>query len=228
MEEQGVYPAWRAFRHFMISLSNNFPAIPSFRPVPVDFLGPKLFLINHKRMNYHYERIRLNQAIIAIQLGNKTRGELLLAESEEKIRKWNELQGSLALAYLLLHEESKAISVIRDALNQNPEWKENLPAFYLLKDAPGMEGLIDEKNFSENDWISAASFLMELDRAAEAAVICQKALYQFPASSGLHYLLGKSLHAEGKRALAKRELEMAVDLNPRNEEATGFLQHSFR
>jgi predicted Zn-dependent protease len=179
-------------------------------------------------MNYHYERIRLNQAIIAIQLGNRRKGEDLLAESKEKIRRWNELQGSLALAYLLLHEDSKAVAVIRDALNQNPEWRENLPAFFLLKDEPGMEGLIDEKDFGEKDWISAVSFLIELNREAEAAVICQRALQQFPASSFLHYLLGRSLLSEGKQALAKRELQHAVNLNPSNEEAAGFLQHSFR
>jgi predicted Zn-dependent protease len=178
-------------------------------------------------MNYHYERIRLNQAIIAIQLGNRRKGEDLLAESEGKIKKWSELRTSLALAYLLLHEEAKAVAVIRDALDQNPEWQENLPAFFLLKDEPGMEGLIDENNFSEKDWGSAVSFLIELNREAEAAVICQKALQQFPGSSALHYLLGKSLLSEGKQALAKRELQYAVNLNPANEEAAGFLQHSF-
>ena len=179
-------------------------------------------------MNYHYERIRLNQAIIAIQLGNKRKAEDLLAESEEKIKKWNGLQASLALAYLLLRENSKAVSVIRDALNQNPEWEENLPAFFLLKDEAGMEGLINENDFNENDWTRAVSFLIELNREAEAAVVCQRALQLFPGSSALHYLLGKSLLSEGKQGLAKRELQQAVSLNPHNEEAAGFLQHSFR
>ena len=71
-------------------------------------------------MNYHDERIRLSQAIIAIQLGNKRKGEDLLAKTEEKIKKWDELKVNLALAYLLLYERSKTVDVIRDALSSNP------------------------------------------------------------------------------------------------------------
>ncbi|HEY4156156.1 MAG TPA: hypothetical protein VGM24_12030, partial [Puia sp.] len=83
-------------------------------------------------MNYHYGRIRLNEAIIAIQLGNIRKAENLLAETEEKIKKWDDLMGNLAMAYLLLHEESKAVAVIRTALSQNSKWEEHLPSFFLL------------------------------------------------------------------------------------------------
>ena len=179
-------------------------------------------------MNYHYGKISLNQAIMAIQLGNIKKGEDLLAEAEEKIKKWNDLLGNLALAYLLLHEESKAVAVILAALSQNPKWEENLPAFYLLKDQPGMRELIDERKFNEKDWISAVSFLGELNRDAEAASLAQKALQKFPGSSSLHYLLGKYLLAERRQAEARKELQQAVSLDPSNDEAMDFLQHSFR
>jgi predicted Zn-dependent protease len=179
-------------------------------------------------MNYHYGKIQLNEAIIAIRLGNIKKGEDLLAEAEDKIKRWNELQASLAMAYLLLHEESKAVAVIREAISQNPNWKENLPAFYLLRDEPGMNGLIDEKRFSEKDWASAISFLSALNRDEEAAVLARKALQQFPASSYLHFLLGKALLATGKQEEAKKELQQAVHLDLSNYEAIDFLQHTVR
>ena len=168
-------------------------------------------------MNYHYGKIQLNQAIIAIQTGNLRKGENLLAEAEGKLKAWNTLQSDLALAYLLLHENSKAVTIIRDALYQDPEWKEHLPSFYVLKDEPGMEGLIDERKF-----------LGELNRDEQAASVCQEALLQFPQSSYLHYLFGKALLSMKKNEEARRELQWAVNLDLSNHEALDFLKHSVR
>ncbi len=179
-------------------------------------------------MNFHYGKIQLNQAIIAIQTGNLRKGENLLAEAEGKLKSWNVLQSDLALAYLLLHENSKAVAVIQDALHQNPSWEEHLSAFYLLKDEPGMEGLIDERNFAEKDWISAISFLAELNRDTQASSVCLQALQQFPRSSFLHYLHGKALLSTGKQEEAKKELQKAVELDLSNDEAINFLNHSVR
>jgi tetratricopeptide (TPR) repeat protein len=179
-------------------------------------------------MNYHYGKIQLNQAIIAIQTGNLRKGENLLAEAEGKLKAWNTLQSDLALAYLLLHENSKAVTIIRDALYQDPEWKEHLPSFYVLKDEPGMEGLIDERKFTERDWINAVSFLGELNRDEQAASVCQEALLQFPQSSYLHYLFGKALLSMKKNEEARRELQWAVNLDLSNHEALDFLKHSVR
>ena len=50
------------------------------------------------------------------------------------------------------------------AYRDNSKWKENLPAFYILKDQPGMQGLIHEKSFTEKDWIAAASLPEQLAR----------------------------------------------------------------
>ena len=175
-------------------------------------------------LNYHYGRIRLNQAIFAIKMGNISLGKTRLSEAQQMVKGWNGIQGKVAMAYILLSEESKAVTVIRAALNENPKWKENLPAFYLLKNQPGMKGLINEKSFTEKNWISAVSFLGELNRNTEAVALCRKGLQLNPLSSYLHYLLGKSLLNDGKTEEAKKNLQTAIHLDPSNDEAVIMLE----
>ena len=91
-----------------------------------------------------------------------------------------------------------------------------------------MKGLIDEKSFTDKDWISAVSFLGELNRYAQAATLCQNALALYPRSSYLHYLFGQSLLKEGKKEGAKKELQKAVSLDPSNDEAVIELKQSFK
>jgi len=175
-------------------------------------------------LNYHYGRIKLNQAVFAIKMGNIPLGKTRLSEAEPMVKGWNGMQGKVALTYILLGEKSKAVVVIRAAINENPKWKQYLSAFYLLKDEPGMEGLINEKSFSEKDWINAVSFFGELGENAKARSLCRKALQRFPGSSYLHYLLGKSwLDAEMQKE-AKKELQEAVRLDSSNEEAAILLK----
>jgi uncharacterized Ntn-hydrolase superfamily protein len=109
-------------------------------------------------LNYHYGRIRLNQAIFAIKMGNRSLGKSRLAEAQQLVKGWNGMQGKVAMAYILLGENAKAVAIIRAAIAENQKWKQYLPAFYLLKAEPGMQGLIHEKSFKEKDWISAVSF----------------------------------------------------------------------
>ncbi len=175
-------------------------------------------------LNYHYGRIRLNQAVMAIQNGNIQRGQSLLKEAIGLVNGWNGLMGKVAVAWLLLHEEAKAVAVIRNAVDSNLKWRENLPAFYVLKDQPGMQGLINEKKFSEKDWIAAASLFEQLNRPVEWEAVCRKALGVFPNSSYLYYLLGEALHAEKKEKEAKAAVEMAIQLDPQNTEAISTLK----
>ena len=72
-------------------------------------------------LRYHYGRIRLNQAIYAINMGNISFGKARLIEAEQMIKGWNGIQGRLALAYLLLNENTKAVTIIRAALEENPK-----------------------------------------------------------------------------------------------------------
>ncbi|MHA4811557.1 DUF1028 domain-containing protein [Flavitalea flava] len=185
-------------------------------------------------LNYHYGRIKLNQAIGAIQMEssqkgngpirNSQKGKGLLSVAEGMLAGWNGIQGKIALGYLLLHEEARAVTVIRAALRSNPAWKENLPAFYLLKEQPGMKGLIDETKFSEKDWISAVALLGQLNRAPEQELLSRKALRLFPASSYLNYQLAEALLAEDRKEEAKTVLAEAVRIDPGNEEAVKMLE----
>ncbi len=119
--------------------------------------------------------------------------------------------------------------IIRAALAQNPKWKGEFTRFFTqLKDQPGLKGLIDEKRFDEKDWIGAVDLMAQLNRDAETTNLAQKALQQFPHSSYLHYLLGKSLLAEGKKEEAKAELRLAVTLDGANDEAVDLLRESFK
>jgi uncharacterized Ntn-hydrolase superfamily protein len=175
-------------------------------------------------LNYHYGRIKLNQAVFAIKMGNIQLGKARLSEAEQMAKGWNGMQGKVAMTYILLGENSKAVAVIRSAIQENPKWKQYLSAFYLLKDQPGMEGLINEKSFTEKDWITAVSFFGELGENAQATSLCRKVLHRFPGSSYLHYLLGKSLLDVGMQVEAKKELQEAVRLDPSNEEAAIILK----
>lgn len=182
-------------------------------------------------LNYHYGRIKLNQAIGAIQMGNSQkgnsqRGRALLTEAEILLADWNGIQSKIAFGYLLLHEESKAVNVIQAALRSNPAWKENLPSFYLLKDQPGMKGLIDETQFNEKDWINAFALLGQLNRVPEQELVSRKALQLFPESSYLHYQLAGALLAAGRKEEARTVLAEAVRLDPANEEAKKMLEAS--
>lgn len=79
-------------------------------------------------------------------MGNIQLGKARLSEAEQMAKGWNGMQGKVAMTYILLGENSKAVAVIRSAIKENPKWKQYLSAFYLLKDQPGMEGLINENH----------------------------------------------------------------------------------
>ena len=191
-------------------------------------------------LNYHYGRIRTNQAIYAINMGNLQRGRMLLSQAEVMVKGWNGMQGKIALAYLLLGEKAKAVAVIRAAIHDNPQWKENLPAFYLLRNEPGMQEYFydtaptsnrgpggahgREKPMTEKDWIAAISLFDQLNRPAAEDSLCRKALQQFPQSSYLYYQLGQTLQSENQPAAAKTALQRALTLDPANAEAAALLK----
>jgi uncharacterized Ntn-hydrolase superfamily protein len=179
-------------------------------------------------LRYHYGRIRLNQATYALRMGNRQRGITLLAEAQDMIKGWNGLQSKVALAWLLLQEPAKAVATIRAAMQENPKWKENIPAFYILRNEPGMQEFFRDWTMTEKDWIAAVSLLDQLNRPAAEDSLCRSALKLYPASSYLYYLLGKNLQAEDRSADAKAALQKAVSLDPANAEATLLLARSPR
>ena len=153
------------------------------------------------------------------------RGRDRLAQGEGLVKGWNGIQSKVILTCLLLHEEARAVAVLRAALAENPKWKENLPAFYILKDQAGMEGLIDEGRFDEKDWIAAVSMMREVKGDGGSLPLCFKGLRVYPGSSYLHYLSGKALLAPGgSKVDAKKELQEAIRLDSANAEAVELLR----
>jgi uncharacterized Ntn-hydrolase superfamily protein len=179
-------------------------------------------------LQYHYGRIRLNQATYAIRMGNRQRGLSLLTEANNMIKGWNGLQSKVALAWLLLQEPAKAVATIRAAAMENPQWKENIPAFYIIQNEPGMQEFFRDRKMSEKDWIAAVSLVDQLNQPAAEDSLCRKALQQYPESSYLYYMLGKTLQSENKPADAKAALQKAVTLDPANAEAALLLKSLLR
>jgi uncharacterized Ntn-hydrolase superfamily protein len=154
-------------------------------------------------LDYHFGRIRTNQAIYAINMGNLARGRLLLSQAIELTKGWNGLQGKIAIAYLLLGEKANAVATIRAAIHDNPQWKEYLPVFYLLRNEPGIQEYFQNRSMTEKDWIAAASIYDQLNQPGAGDTLCRKALQEFPQSSYLYYLLGNYLQSENQPAAAK-------------------------
>lgn len=172
-----------------------------------------------KLLDYHYGRIRLNQAINAIRVDDRERGKVLLGEAEPMLDGWNGIYGKIAMAYILLGEENRAVSTIGKAVTENPQWIENVPAFYCLYKYPGISRLKDRASFLLDDWDRAISFMVAVGKIPEAIALARGVLEKYPASSYTHYLLGKAYAQEGDIKSAKTSLEAALRLDADNAES---------
>jgi uncharacterized Ntn-hydrolase superfamily protein len=177
-----------------------------------------------KLLNYHYGRIRLNQAIYAIKMMNKTRGEDLLHQSEEMLDGWNGIYSKIAMAYIMLGVEQKAVSVIQKAIAENSQWKENLPAFYCLYNHPEVSSMMNENSFTLKDWCNAIDFLTEINSNQKAIDLAGKVLKKYPSSSFVYYLLAKAYTQEGNHPLAVKNVTTALQLDTGNAEAKVLLK----
>jgi len=177
-----------------------------------------------KLLNYHYGRIRLNQAVYAIKMMNKTHGEDLVHQSEKMLDGWNGIYGKIAMAYILLGDEQKAVSVIQKAMAENSQWKENLPAFYCLHNHLEISGLINENSFTLKDWCNAIDFMIEINRNQVAINLAEKVVKKYPSSSFVYYLSGKAYSQEGNKQFAIKNITTALKLDPDNAEANALLK----
>ncbi|MFB9076717.1 DUF1028 domain-containing protein [Flavobacterium procerum] len=167
-----------------------------------------------KLLNYHYGRIRLNQAVNAIKKKNIEKGTKLLAEAQQLLEGWNGIYPKISTAFLLLNDEKTAVAYIKKGLKENPNWKEYLPVFYCLKNHPEIAALLNEKQFTEKDWTNAASTLLTLGREQEAFQILNK-----KPSSQLYLVFAKAYQKQDKKNLAKEYAENALKLDAKNAEA---------
>lgn len=147
-------------------------------------------------MDYHYGRIALNQSLHTIKKGNITLGEEKLKKAEKMLDGWTGMYSRIAQAYLILKKEDMAVHWIKRGISENPNWRVNLPAFYILRDHPKMDSLIIEKDFSITDWEHALGMLSSLGRELELIELAHDLLGRSIESTYLNYLLGRGYYFE--------------------------------
>ena len=174
-------------------------------------------------MGYHYGRIWLNQALYAHRGGNKVRAIQKLAAAEAQLEGWNGIYPRIAHAHLVMGNEATAITWIKKGLIENPKWSVYLPAFYLLKDHPEMEGLIVSNTYSSSDWESALEMLSNLGRELDVIALGNDLIQKETVSPNLLYLLGRSHYYEKEPKRAVEFLKKALQLDSNHVEAQQLL-----
>ncbi len=175
-------------------------------------------------LDYHYGRITINQAVTQIRQGNREKGTALLNKAQAQVKGWTGIYGKLVQACLLLNNTARAVSLIHEALQAEPQWKENLPAFYCLKNEKALAGLIREDRFMEKDWYAAIRGYLNIEQTAAAITLANKVLQQYPRSSYTYYLLGQAFLQSAAKDKAKAALQKALELDAANTEAVQALQ----
>lgn len=170
-------------------------------------------------MDYHYGRIRLNQALYAHQQGNTKRAKQKLTEAESMLEDWTGMYAKIAMAHLKLGNEISAVAWIQKGLAENPKWSVYLPAFYLLRERAEMESIIKPDDFSVTDWENAMGMLSNLGRESEVIALGKGLLDRKTESSYLNFLLGRSYFYEKEPEKAVRYLKRALEMDSANREA---------
>ena len=174
-------------------------------------------------MNYHYGRIRLNQALYAQREGNSERAQLKLDEAESMLEGWTGMYARIARANILLGNENSAVDWIKKGLAENPKWSVYLPAFYFLRNNPELKSIINTNSFGVKDWESAMGMLSNLGRELEVIELGNRLTQQQIESSYLYFLLGRSYYFEKEQDKAILHLEKALQMDSDNIEASNLL-----
>ncbi|MEN1783887.1 MAG: DUF1028 domain-containing protein [Bacteroidota bacterium] len=170
-------------------------------------------------LNYHYGRIRLNQAYYAYEAGNTKRATNKLAEAEALLQGWTGMYAKIAQVHLQMSNEAAAVTWIKKGLTENKQWIVYLPAFYVLRHHPEIKTLIKSDTYNVKDWESAISMLGNLGQHQEAIDLGNTILQRQQSSSYLHFLLAKSHVALGAPATAIKHLQKALKIDAANREA---------
>jgi len=174
-------------------------------------------------MNYHYGRIRLNQAVYALREGNSERAKQKLSKAEAMLEGWTGMYSKLAGANVVMGNEDAAVQWIKKGLAENPKWSVNLPAFYFLREHPELKSSIQPDSFDVKDWESALGMLSNLGRELEVIDLAHKLIAQNINSSYLNFLLGRSYYYEKQKYKAIKYLEKALQMDADNIEAEKLL-----
>lgn len=170
-------------------------------------------------MNYHYGRIRLNQAIYAHREGNSKRANQKLLEAESMLNGWTGMYARIAATNASMGNENQAINWIKKGLNENPNWKINLPAFYFLKDNSELKSIINPNSFNTKDWEIALGMLSNLGKELELIDLAKQLIKKKITSSYINFLIGRSYFYEKEKDKAIEYLENALRMDKDNIEA---------
>nr|WP_299069924.1 DUF1028 domain-containing protein [uncultured Allomuricauda sp.] len=174
-------------------------------------------------MDYHYGRIRLNQALFAHREGNSERAKQKLTEAESMLNGWTGMYSKIAGANIAMGNETQAINWIKKGLAENPNWSVNIPAFYFLRNNPEMKSIIQSNSFSVTDWESAMGMLSNLGQELEVIKEIKGLFKKKIESSYLNFLLGRSYFYEKEQEKAIAYLEKALKMDSENIEAENLL-----
>ncbi|MEL6484545.1 MAG: hypothetical protein AAFP96_06840, partial [Bacteroidota bacterium] len=175
-------------------------------------------------LDYHYGRIRLNQALYAQREGNKPLAEKRLSMAEGMLEGWTGMYPKIALANVSIRNEDKAVTWIEKGLQENPEFKTYLPSFYFLKNHPKLKGLILEETFDIRDWESALSMFSNVGRELDLISLAKKLIAKDITSSQVYFLLGRAYYFEKEKAKSIQNLAKAIELDNQNIEAVRLLE----
>ncbi|WP_298321232.1 DUF1028 domain-containing protein [uncultured Aquimarina sp.] len=175
-------------------------------------------------MNYHYGRIRLNQARYAHRAGNSKRAKEKLTEAESMLDGWTGIYSRIAVTNASMGNNDRAVHWVKKGLTENLNWKVNLPAFYFLRDNPEMVNFIKPQTFSIKDWESALGMLSNLGKEMEVIKLAQELIKMNIESSYLNFLLGRSFFYEKENDKAIEYLSKALKIDKENIEAQKLLE----
>jgi uncharacterized Ntn-hydrolase superfamily protein len=170
-------------------------------------------------LNFHYGRIKLNQAIKLLKDGERIKGLKLLNEAGKLVEGWTGIYSKLIMGLLLGGKEQAAVNTILKAIRENPEWKENLSCFYFLRNRPELRKYYNERKFSEKEWNQAIQFLIGIDKPGEALKLTNKVIEKHPRSSYTYYLRAEAYRKINEKRSAIASYKMAIILDDENEEA---------
>jgi len=175
-------------------------------------------------MDYHYGRIKLNQALYAHRNGLLEKASVILNEAEPMLDGWTGMYAKIAVANTLIKNENAAVHWIKKGLSENTNWKVNIPAFYFLRNHHELKPMINPEKFTVKDWESAIQLLSQLGKEAEVIQLSKILKTRNIESSYLNFLFGRSYSYEKKPKKAIKYLEKSLNLDPENIEAVNFLK----
>jgi len=174
-------------------------------------------------MDYHYGRIRLNQARNAQRAGNLERAKQKLSEAETMLNGWIGMYSKIAIANVVMGNKIQAVNSIKKGLRENPNWVVNVPAFYFLRNNPEMKSIIQIDSFTTTDWESAMGMLSNLGLEEDLIKETKELFKNKIESSYLNFLLGRSYYYEEEQENAIKYLEQALKMDSENVETEKLL-----